>query len=126
LTVRRRARINAGSAQQQEAADGDVRTTTTGGATGAPDRPRASWGDDLAAALLGTWVVGGLFLDGWAHVNQPGLETFFSTWHGLFYMGFLVSTVCWPGSSPATSTAASTPPWSRPATASDWSGWPCS
>ena len=70
-----------------------VRTTTTGGATGAPGRPRAGWGDDLAAALLGTWVVGGLFLDGWAHVNQPGLETFFSPWHGLFYLGFLVSTV---------------------------------
>jgi hypothetical protein len=70
-----------------------VRTTTTGGATVAPGRPRASWGDDLAAALLGTWVVGGLFLDGWAHVNQPGLETFFSPWHGLFYLGFVVSTV---------------------------------
>ncbi|HEV2870415.1 MAG TPA: hypothetical protein VG409_03250, partial [Actinomycetota bacterium] len=70
-----------------------VRTTTTGGVAGAPGRPRASWGDDLAAALLGTWVVGGLFLDGWAHVNQPGLETFLSPWHGLFYLGFLVSTV---------------------------------
>jgi hypothetical protein len=70
-----------------------VRTTTTGGATVAPGRPRASWGDDLAAALLGTWVVGGLFLDGWAHINQPGLETFFSPWHGLFYLGFVVSTV---------------------------------
>jgi hypothetical protein len=68
-------------------------TTTSGGAAGAPDRPRAGWGDDLAAALLGTWVVGGLFLDGWAHVNQPGLETFFSPWHAVFYSGFLVSTV---------------------------------
>jgi hypothetical protein len=38
-------------------------------------------------------VVGGLFLDGWAHVNQPGLETFFSPWHGVFYLGFVVSTV---------------------------------
>ncbi|HJW62265.1 MAG TPA: hypothetical protein VJ849_02105, partial [Actinomycetes bacterium] len=70
-----------------------AKTTTTGGATGAPDRPRASWGDDLAAALLGTWVVVGLFLDGWAHVNQPGLETFFSRWHAVFYLGFAVSTV---------------------------------
>jgi hypothetical protein len=70
-----------------------VRTTTTRGATVVPGRPRASWGDDLAAALLGTWVVGGLFLDGWAHVNQPGLETFFSPWHGVFYLGFVVSTV---------------------------------
>jgi hypothetical protein len=74
------------------------RTTTpatppTADTGGAPARPRASWGDDLAAALLGTWVVGGLFLDGWAHLNQPGLETFFSPWHGVFYLGFLVSTV---------------------------------
>ena len=70
-----------------------VRTTTTGRVTGTPGRPRARWGDDLAAVLLGTWVVGGLFLDGWAHVNQPGLETFFSPWHGVFYLGFVVSTV---------------------------------
>ena len=69
-----------------------VWTAAAGGAaTGG--RPRAGWGDDLAAALLGTWVVGGLFMDGWAHVNQPGLETFFSPWHAIFYAGFLVSAV---------------------------------
>ena len=69
-----------------------VWTAAAGGAaTGG--RPRAGWGDDLAAALLGTWVVAGLFLDGWAHVNQPGLETFFSPWHAIFYAGFLVSAV---------------------------------
>jgi hypothetical protein len=67
-----------------------VRTATTA-ATGG--RPRVRWGDDLAAALLGTWVVAGLFLDGWAHLNQPGLETFFSPWHGVFYSGFVVSAV---------------------------------
>src|SRR5215218_6271425 len=67
--------------------------TATAGAASAEGRPRARWGDDLAAALLGTWVVGGLFLDGWAHVNQPGLETFFSPWHAIFYAGFLVSTL---------------------------------
>jgi hypothetical protein len=72
---------------------GSVRTTTGAGAATAPDRPRAGWGDDLAAALLGTWVVGGLFVDGWAHLNQPGLETFFSPWHAAFYTGFVVSTV---------------------------------
>ena len=69
-----------------------VGTTATAVAAD-PGRPRARWGDDLAAALLGTWVVGGLFLDGWAHVNQPGLETFFSPWHGVFYSGFMVATV---------------------------------
>jgi hypothetical protein len=72
---------------------GSVRTTTGAGAATAPDRPRAGWGDDLAAALLGTWVVGGLFVDGWAHLNQPGLETCFSPWHAAFYTGFVVSTV---------------------------------
>ena len=70
-----------------------VKTTTTPGVAAGTGRPRARWGDDLAAALLGTWVVAGLFLDGWAHVNQPGLETFFSPWHAIFYAGFLVSAV---------------------------------
>jgi hypothetical protein len=70
-----------------------VRTTATAGAGSAPARPRAGRGDDLAAALLSTWVVGGLFLDGWAHVNQAGLETFFTPWHAVFYTGFVVSVV---------------------------------
>jgi len=70
-----------------------VKTTTDTTTASVPTRPRARWGDDLAAVVLGTWVVGGLFLDGWAHLNQPGLETFFSPWHGVFYLGFLVSSV---------------------------------
>ena len=35
------------------------------------------------------WVLGGLFIDGYAHINMPGLETFFTPWHGIFYSGFL-------------------------------------
>jgi hypothetical protein len=70
-----------------------VRTTTTPVPAAGAGRPRARWGDDLAAALFGTWVVAGLFLDGWAHLNQPGLETFFTPWHAVFYTGFLASTV---------------------------------
>jgi hypothetical protein len=69
-----------------------VTTTGPSRAMGRPARPRAAWGDDLAAALLATWVVGGLFLDGWAHVNRPGLETFLTPWHGAFYSGFLAAT----------------------------------
>ncbi|MHA0034585.1 hypothetical protein ACXXDK_06500 [Deinococcus sp. PESE-38] len=40
--------------------------------------------------LLGTWLLVGMFVDGWAH-NQFGetLETFFTPWHALFYSGFL-------------------------------------
>lgn len=39
-------------------------------------------------AVFGTWVVIGLFVDGWAHTaDKP--ETFFTPWHGLLYSGFL-------------------------------------
>ena len=33
------------------------------------------------------WILGGLFLDGWHHINDPGLETFFTPWHGVLYSG---------------------------------------
>lgn len=43
--------------------------------------------DEIAIAFFGTWMVTGLFLDGWAHeANRP--ETFFSPWHGVLYSGF--------------------------------------
>lgn len=39
--------------------------------------------------VLGTWLMIGLFVDGWAHNNLDAtLETFFTPWHGLFYSGF--------------------------------------
>jgi hypothetical protein len=41
--------------------------------------------------LACAWFVGGLFVDGWAHINVPGLETFFTPWHGLFYSGFFAT-----------------------------------
>lgn len=39
------------------------------------------------------WLLGGLFIDGYAHINMPSLETFFTPWHGLFYSGFLAVAV---------------------------------
>ena len=46
-----------------------------------------------AIAVFGTWMLIGLFVDGWAHsVQKP--ETFFSPWHGLLYSGF-VAAVAW-------------------------------
>ena len=46
--------------------------------------------DEWAVAFFGTWMIGGLFLDGWSHgVNKP--ETFFSPWHGVLYSGFAVA-----------------------------------
>jgi hypothetical protein len=49
-------------------------------------------GDQWSVAVFGTWMVTGLFLDGWSHgVNKP--ETFFSPWHGLLYSGFAAAVV---------------------------------
>lgn len=48
--------------------------------------------DHLITMLLGTWLMIGLFLDGWAHNNLgAALETFFTPWHGVFYSGFLAT-----------------------------------
>lgn len=49
---------------------------------------------DLITALLCTWLIGGLVLDGWAHRNTPELESFFTPWHGVFYTGYL-ATATW-------------------------------
>ncbi|MEA2186830.1 MAG: hypothetical protein QOK16_1841 [Solirubrobacteraceae bacterium] len=43
---------------------------------------------DLVTIALATWLIGGVFLDGWAHKTQPALETFFTPWHAVFYSGF--------------------------------------
>jgi hypothetical protein len=34
------------------------------------------------------WLVGGGFLDGWAHRHIAALDTFFTPWHGVLYSGF--------------------------------------
>jgi hypothetical protein len=43
--------------------------------------------DERAIAFFGTWMVVGLFLDGWAHQAEKP-ETFFSPWHFILYSGF--------------------------------------
>ncbi len=42
--------------------------------------------------VFATWLIGGIFVDGWAHNNDKP-ETFFTPWHGLFYSGFLATAV---------------------------------
>jgi hypothetical protein len=39
-------------------------------------------------ALLAAWLVGGLFLDGWAHAHGKVDQSFFTPWHAVFYSGF--------------------------------------
>jgi hypothetical protein len=57
-------------------------------------QPPASWRVDASTMLLGTWLLVGLVVDGWAHNNLQALETFFTPWHALFYSGF-VATAAW-------------------------------
>jgi hypothetical protein len=57
-----------------------------------PVRSLAARRDDAIAGFCGVWMIGGLFLDGWAHRNQKP-ETFFSPWHGILYSGFTASAL---------------------------------
>lgn len=43
--------------------------------------------DWLMIATMG-WLIGGLNIDIWAHINRPESESFFSPWHGIMYSGF--------------------------------------
>jgi hypothetical protein len=43
---------------------------------------------NVVAAVLGLTMVSGVYLDGWAHLTRPGLETFFTPWHAILYSGF--------------------------------------
>ena len=54
----------------------------------APERAALGWRDHMLTMLFGTWLMVGLFVDGWAHSNLEQLESFFTPWHALFYSGF--------------------------------------
>ena len=44
---------------------------------------------DMVVMVLAIWMVGGVFVDGWAHINLSSTqETFFTPWHGMLYSGF--------------------------------------
>lgn len=60
-------------------------------------RRHTSEGDDFITALLGTWLIAGLFIDGYAHSEIiDGTEGFITPWHGVFYSGFL-AVAAWIG-----------------------------
>jgi len=42
--------------------------------------------------VFGSWMITGLFLDGWSHIHHRP-ETFFTPWHGVLYSGFLAGAV---------------------------------
>jgi hypothetical protein len=47
---------------------------------------------DWWVILFSSWIVAGLFLDGWAHNTlRNEIDTFFTPWHAVLYSGFAVS-----------------------------------
>ena len=56
-------------------------------------RPRTTERTDLVTAILSLWLITGLYVDGWAHLNRPSEETFFTPWHGILYSGFFAVEV---------------------------------
>lgn len=50
--------------------------------------------DRVGVAIFGSWMLTGLYLDGWAHqADKP--ETFFTPWHGVLYSGFAAAIAYW-------------------------------
>jgi hypothetical protein len=64
--------------------------------TGAPGVARGRRPVDLrfewATTAAGAWLLGGAYLDGWAHNHIPALETFLTPWHAVLYSGFAAVT----------------------------------
>ncbi|WP_219838657.1 hypothetical protein [Paenibacillus sp. R14(2021)] len=56
---------------------------------------RVSTGKEYWTVLFGVWLIGGVFVDGFAH-NHGVVETFFTPWHAILYSGFLASAL-WMG-----------------------------
>lgn len=60
-------------------------------------RHHTSERDDVVTVLLATWLISGLFIDGYAHSQIiDGTEGFITPWHGVFYSGFL-AVAAWIG-----------------------------
>jgi hypothetical protein len=43
---------------------------------------------DWTMTVLAAWFQFGAFLDVWAHVHRPEMESFFTPWHAVLYSGF--------------------------------------
>jgi hypothetical protein len=71
------------------------RPPTAQAAGPAAEPPERSRRDEVAIAVFATWMLFGLYLDGWAHTAEKP-ETFFSPWHGVLYSGF-VAALLWFG-----------------------------
>ncbi|MGI9596051.1 MAG: hypothetical protein ACR2QK_07825, partial [Acidimicrobiales bacterium] len=57
---------------------------------------RSTRREDLVTLLLALWTLIGLLVDAFYHSTDPGLESFWTPWHALFYSGF-TATAAWLG-----------------------------
>ena len=64
-------------------------TSIEGTAMPITEFPHGGVGLDWVFLVPCAWLVGGVFLDGWAHNHIPALETFFTPWHAVLYSGYL-------------------------------------
>jgi len=54
---------------------------------------RTSRRDDFVTMALAFWMLIGLMVDAYFHSTDPGLESFWTPWHGLFYSGFTATAI---------------------------------
>jgi hypothetical protein len=57
------------------------------------EHPVGSVRFDWVVAGLSAWLLGGLYLDGWAHSHGKVDNSFFTPWHAVFYSGILTMFV---------------------------------
>ncbi|NJK43549.1 MAG: hypothetical protein HC933_04120 [Pleurocapsa sp. SU_196_0] len=58
------------------------------------ERPVTSWGQNLVTVMLGLWLIGGVFVDGYAHNNlRSTIESFFTPWHAALYSGYTATSL---------------------------------
>jgi hypothetical protein len=53
----------------------------------AAERPRTSLRLDWVLTFLSVWLIGGFYIDLWAHAHGRVDDTFFTPWHALLYTG---------------------------------------
>ena len=53
---------------------------------------RSTRREDWITVLTSLWLIIGVFVDAYKHSTDPGLESFWTPWHALFYSGFLASS----------------------------------
>jgi hypothetical protein len=61
----------------------------------APQTPSSKRvGFDWLFIVLCSWLIGGVFLDGWAHNHGKVDQSFFTPWHAVLYSGYLAVAIC--------------------------------